>query len=121
MKIGITGGRYTPLTREDRDMLYDLYTETLDCEGFVLGDCPTGIDSQAKAHLDFYGIPFEIKYADWQKHGKAAGPIRNGEIIKELLPDGFLVAFKGDRGTANCIRQAERAGIKVIEAWLMKG
>lgn len=50
--------------------------------------------------------------ADWQTHGKAAGPIRNGAMLAKHAPDG-VVAFPGHNGTADCVRQAEAAGIKV--------
>ena len=52
--------------------------------------------------------------AEWQKHGKAAGPIRNGEMIK-LRPD-IVYAFRSygkSRGTDDMVRQAEAAGIPV--------
>lgn len=51
--------------------------------------------------------------ADWKKHGKAAGPIRNRKMATEGKPD-VLVAFPGGAGTANMIRTAEECGIPVI-------
>ena len=51
-------------------------------------------------------------HADWRKHGKAAGPIRNKAMIDEHKPD-WLIAFPGGRGTSNMIRQAQDAGIHV--------
>lgn len=52
--------------------------------------------------------------ADWKKHGKVAGPIRNKQMIDEGKPD-VVIAFPGGRGTANMVEQARKAGIKVIE------
>lgn len=56
--------------------------------------------------------------ADWRKHGKAAGPIRNRKMAIEGKPD-VVIAFPGGRGTANMIETAEGLGIPVIrtEAW----
>ena len=51
--------------------------------------------------------------ADWIKHGKAAGPIRNKEMLTHL-PD-LVVAFPGGSGTQNMIAQATKAEIKVIK------
>lgn len=45
--------------------------------------------------------------ADWAKHGRAAGPIRNREMLL-LYPD-VVIAFPGGRGTADMIRQAIKA------------
>jgi predicted Rossmann-fold nucleotide-binding protein len=50
--------------------------------------------------------------ADWQKHGRAAEPIRNTEMLFGSRPDGVIV-FPGGAGTQNCIRQAEAVGLKV--------
>jgi hypothetical protein len=52
--------------------------------------------------------------AQWDKYGKAAGPIRNQAMIDKGKPD-LVVAFPGDRGTADMGRRAKAAGIKVVE------
>lgn len=51
---------------------------------------------------------------DWTKHGKAAGPIRNQQMIDEGKPD-IVIAFPGGRGTADMIKRAKKAGIEVVE------
>jgi len=60
------------------------------------------------------GIPCRPFPADWQKHRRAAGPIRNKQMLVEGMPD-LVVAFPGGRGTANMVGQARAAGIDVIE------
>jgi len=52
--------------------------------------------------------------ADWKTHGRAAGPIRNQQMLEEGEPD-LVVAFPGGRGTADMIRRAKAAGLKVLE------
>lgn len=52
--------------------------------------------------------------ADWQTFGRSAGPIRNRLMLVNGKPD-LVVAFPGGRGTADMVRQARRAGIRVIE------
>lgn len=52
--------------------------------------------------------------ADWKKHGKAAGPIRNQKMIDQGKPD-LVIAFPGGRGTADMVRRATQAGIAVWE------
>lgn len=52
--------------------------------------------------------------ADWKTHGKAAGPIRNQQMLDEGKPD-LVVAFPGGTGTADMIRRARKAGIEVKE------
>ena len=50
--------------------------------------------------------------ADWDKFGKGAGHIRNQQMIDEGKPD-LVVAFPGNRGTADMVRRAKKAGIEV--------
>ncbi len=52
--------------------------------------------------------------ANWKKHGKAAGPIRNRQMIDQGRPD-IVVALPGGRGTRNMINQADGEGIQIIE------
>lgn len=52
--------------------------------------------------------------ADWEKHGKAAGFIRNQQMLDEGKPD-LVVAFPGGNGTADMVRRAKKAGVPVME------
>lgn len=55
-------------------------------------------------------LPFP---ADWEKHGRRAGPIRNQQMLDEGVPT-LVVAFPGGTGTADMVRRATKAGIKVL-------
>jgi hypothetical protein len=57
-------------------------------------------------------VPIDVYVAQWKKHGRAAGPIRNQRMLDKGKPD-LVVAFPGGRGTADMIRRAERAGVPV--------
>ncbi len=72
-----------------------------------------GADTLAAGWAFDMGITVVACHADWTKHGRAAGPIRNGEMLKRE-PD-LVVAFPGGRGTANMVRQAKAAGVRVVE------
>jgi hypothetical protein len=50
--------------------------------------------------------------ADWDKHGLAAGRIRNGQMLAEGKPD-LVLAFPGGRGTADMVRRARAAGVPI--------
>jgi hypothetical protein len=52
--------------------------------------------------------------AEWVKHGKRAGPMRNQRMLDEGKPD-LVLAFPGGKGTADMVRRAKRAGIEVRE------
>ena len=49
----------------------------------------------------------------WEKHGKAAGPIRNQFMLEQEKPD-LVIAFDGGRGTADMMRRSRRAGVDTI-------
>ncbi len=52
--------------------------------------------------------------ADWTKHGKAAGPIRNQQMLDENKPD-VVLAFHDDleasKGTKDMVNRAMNAGV----------
>jgi hypothetical protein len=52
--------------------------------------------------------------ADWAKHGRAAGPIRNQKMLTEGRPD-LVIAFAGGKGTSDIVKRARAAGVIVIE------
>jgi hypothetical protein len=56
--------------------------------------------------------------ANWTKHGKSAGPIRNGHMLAAAQSRGArqLLRFPGGPGTADCVRQAEALGFEIIDA-----
>lgn len=58
------------------------------------------------------GVSFHGFKAAWSKHGKAAGPIRNQEMLDKGKPD-LVLAFPGGAGTADMIRRAEAANVPV--------
>lgn len=58
------------------------------------------------------GVKTERYKADWDKHGRAAGPIRNQQMLDVGEPD-VAVVFPGGRGTADMASRCEAAGIKV--------
>lgn len=79
----------------------------------VHGDCPTGADAIVQTICEAAEIRTERHPADWNKHGRAAGPIRNQEMVD--LGANVCLAFPhhGSRGTNDCIRRAEGADIPV--------
>jgi hypothetical protein len=62
-----------------------------------------------------------IEYpAEWDKYGKAAGPIRNRKMLdnKPQLVVAFHNNIEQSKGTKDCITEAKKRGIGVI---LVKG
>jgi hypothetical protein len=80
----------------------------------VHGACPRGADAIAAAWAARTpGVTVEPHPADWKRHGRAAGHIRNREMAD--IGAGGCAAFHLDNspGTAGMIREATAAGIPV--------
>lgn len=73
-----------------------------------------GADQIAREWCRSREVPYDNYAADWNAHGKAAGPIRNQRMIDEGRPD-LVLAFPGGRGTADMVRRAKAAGVKICE------
>lgn len=50
--------------------------------------------------------------ANWKAYGRAAGYIRNKQMLQRGKPD-MVIAFPGGKGTANMVNIAKKAGVKV--------
>ena len=64
-------------------------------------------------------IPLITHYADWDTYGKAAGSIRNGEMLEWWKPV-LVIAFPGGAGTHNMIEKARAAGVSTVEVPCLK-
>lgn len=73
-----------------------------------------GADTLGWKYAKSNGIDFTTFKAEWDRHGKAAGMIRNQQMIDEGKPD-LVVAFQGGRGTQDMIKRAKKHGIEVVE------
>ena len=78
----------------------------------IHGDCPTGADHWAALWCRREGIDERRYPAQWNLHGRSAGPRRNQRMLDEEQPDLVLV-FPGGRGTADLVRRAATAGVLV--------
>lgn len=73
-----------------------------------------GVDSQAAQIWQDLGMPTEGHPAEWDRYGKAAGPMRNAVMVN--LGADLCAAFPDEksRGTWDCVRKARAAGIIVL-------
>ena len=82
----------------------------------IAGAC-RGADLLAVKAAGACGIPYVEFPADWQKFGKAAGPIRNARMLKEGKPD-FVLIFHPDiassKGSKHMLSLVKNAGIPFL-------
>lgn len=91
--------------------LFSLYPETT-----LIHGAARGADEIAGQIAEDYGDVTTVAFpADWDKHGKAAGPIRNQQMLDAGEPT-VVVAFVDkqlalSRGTNDMVARAVKAGI----------
>jgi hypothetical protein len=79
----------------------------------VHGRCPYGgVDLAAHLWAERTpGVEPEPHPADWDAHGKAAGPMRNSEMVARGADECHAFPLSSSRGTIDCLIKAIKAGI----------
>jgi hypothetical protein len=107
LRVLVTGGR----DYADADLVTRALTMLKATE--VAQGGASGADRLAALWAHDNNVPCVTFPADWAKHGKAAGPIRNRQMLDAFRPD-VVAAFPGGRGTAHMITHAEDCGVPVV-------
>lgn len=79
----------------------------------VISGCARGAD---QIGIDFATVNWtglDQFPADWKTHGKAAGHLRNQQMLDSGVD--IAVQFPGGKGTADMRRRLDKAGVKVYE------
>jgi hypothetical protein len=112
VRILVTGGRdFTD---------YDLVIDRMDfvCSKFpgatieIVHGGARGADHLVGAYSKMRGYKTTTFMAEWDIYGKAAGPVRNTQMI--ATKPTLVVAFPGGRGTADMCRKAADACIPIF-------
>lgn len=113
LRLAVVGSR----TFTDQYVVYFFLHEYLDVFGtsleLVSGGCPSGPDNFAESFATSYNIPITVYPANWEKFGKAAGFIRNSDIVTNC---DEVIAFwdRKSKGTFDTIKKARKQGKEVI-------
>lgn len=113
MRVIVCGGRdfsNVAFIWRELDKLHEARPFTAFMHGGAKGaDAIASEWSKTKAGLERY-----VCHADWEKHGRAAGPIRNQRMM-EWKPD-LVIAFPDpkSRGTYDMAWRARKAGVETI-------
>jgi len=110
-RVLVCGSRNWTDKKAILEFLWKLSRDTLIIEGEGRG--ADRIARDLAILLGFNILPFP---ADWKRYGKAAGPIRNQQMLDEGKPD-LVVAFHNNlsksKGTKDMVNRAKKAGIPV--------
>lgn len=125
MKLIIAGSRDITVTNVFLvSCVTEFYPRVID---EIVSGGASGIDSCAKEMCDnkyatdYFSKKIQGRYkefpADWEAHGKAAGPIRNKQMAE--YADALLLIWDGEsRGSANMKKEMQKLGKPVYEVIL---
>ena len=83
----------------------------------IISGHASGADTFGEEFARIEGIKYSVFKAEWKRYGKAAGPIRNREMLNYAMEETpVIIAFWNGtrRGTKNMVEQARKAGAEVI-------
>ena len=116
MRILICGGRRF----SDYELLSDVIEKAVENVTepveIVSGHC-AGADMLAERYANEHNISLTVMKPEWRKYGRAAGVIRNRQMLEYVSETSALVLAFWDgisRGTKNTIETARKMGINVI-------
>lgn len=110
-RVIIAGGRDFSDYELLRSTMDRLLSNTMD-EIVIVCGMAKGADTLGEQYAKECGYKVDYFPADWKKHGKAAGFLRNEQMAQNA--DALAAFWDGQsRGTKNMIELARRYGLKV--------
>lgn len=116
MRVLIYGGRDFVQTQDSLDFLIDwwrLHILAGTPWDVVISGKARGGDAAGEDFAERMRIAVEEYPADWKTHGKAAGFIRNQQMLDSGID--LAIQFPGGNGTRDMRRRLDKAGVRVIE------
>ncbi len=110
MKLIVAGGRDYKLNDEDYHNLAIIHWHCSITE--IVSGGASGADKCGEIFAASRKLPVKVFPADWKKHGRKAGPLRNKEMAEYA---DAVALFPGGRGTASMKQEAEKAGIDIFD------
>ena len=109
MRVLVCGGR----NYRDQSTVDEALLPYATPDAVIVNGAAGGADTLAQRFAERFGVRSEQYPADWRKHGRAAGPIRNQQMLDSGVD--IVIAFPGGRGTADMVGRARDAGVPVME------
>lgn len=115
MIVLVTGGR----GYNNREVVAQAVHAHMKKGDVLLQGGATGADSLARHAALRTGFPVVTMDANWDYHGKSAGPIRNIDMKNLAVAAGcrVVLVFKGGKGTAHMKEICENAGLRVVQVY----
>lgn len=113
-RLLVTGDR----NWKDRDYLFSILDDIMLYYGIthLIEGCARGADRLSEEWATTRNVSISHFPAEWDKYNKAAGPIRNRQMLKEGKPD-MVVAFhkslNTSKGTKDMVLASRKEGLPV--------
>jgi hypothetical protein len=111
-RLLVCGGRYFRDQAREDAILDRIHAEI--GISVVIQDGASGADRFSRIWAEKRGVPFIEECANWDAHGRGAGPKRNQKMLDVHKPDLGL-AMPGGTGTADMVRRLRAAGVPTYE------
>jgi len=111
MIVIVCGGRFYADKTHVYATLDALHAER--CIGLVREGGANGADLLGRSWAMDRGIDVITYWANWRGRKGSGGPVRNGAMLRAGAD--IVVAFPGDVGTADMVRQATKIGVAVMQ------
>lgn len=113
MKILVSGARdydNWPKVKEELDIFHEENNITTVVHGGA-----RGVDHLSGVWARWNNIPEIVYPAKWKELGKAAGPIRNLEMLEKEQPDVVIAFLTVDsKGTKHMVTECKKKGVKCV-------
>lgn len=102
---------------DNKELFYEKMKQLVKLDDIIVSGHAKGADTFAEEYAKDFNMKTRIFPAEWKKYGRAAGPIRNKQMldfVKENNP--VVIAFWNgkSRGTKNTVETARKIGIEPI-------
>lgn len=103
MKTAVIGSR----TFDNYDQLKTILDNLSDKPAEIISGGANGADSLAERYAQENNLPLTIHLANWKAYGRAAGPIRNKQLIEDC--EQVVAIWDGQsKGTQHSIKIAQK-------------
>lgn len=113
LRVLVCGGR----NWTDGDTIYNVLSRLAIKPTLLIEGEARGADSLARLAAEKLGVPVQKFPAKWKQYGRAAGYIRNKQMLDEGKPD-MVIAFHNDidtsKGTKMMVELARKAGVTTV-------
>lgn len=111
LRILVTGSRNWADTQTIQRVMASIESANPDRKFTLIeGGCPTGADAMAVREATRLGWAIETHNADWEHHGRIAGPMRNRKMVNSGVFVCIAFIKNSSRGATHLCELCQESG-----------